>query len=107
MEQICKQWHVRSQIYLAPLCLGLGSSSLLCVNFKENKGPFLPAGGLGLIIKSAFFTEDGKEIDFQLNLGEGKYYPAGLKCTYNDKLVDCCTFASDSVELQAISSLKF
>ena len=28
-------------------------------------------------------------INFQLNAGEGKYYPGGPKCTYNGKQVDC------------------
>jgi hypothetical protein len=44
---------------------------------------------------SPVLTGDGKEIDCQLNLGEGKYYPGGLKCIYNSKLVDCLTYASE------------
>ena len=38
---------------------------------------------------------DGK-IDAKLNLGEGKYYPGGPKCSYNGKVMDCLTFCSPS-----------
>ncbi len=41
-------------------------------------------------------TEDGKEIDLELNFGEGKYYPGGTTCKYNGKVVDCLTFTSES-----------
>ncbi len=41
-------------------------------------------------------TEDGKEIDLELNFGEGKYYPGGPTCKYNGKVVNCLTFTSES-----------
>ena len=34
--------------------------------------------------------------DYNMNIGEGKYYPGGLKCKYNGKEVDCLTFCSES-----------
>jgi len=45
---------------------------------------------------SPVLTADGKEIDFSLNFGEGKYYPGGPKCSYNGKIVDCLTYVSES-----------
>ena len=36
------------------------------------------------------------EIDFETNIGEGKFHPGGPKCKYNGKEVDCLTFASES-----------
>jgi hypothetical protein len=41
-------------------------------------------------------TEDGKEIDSELNFGEGKYYPGGPTFKYNGKVVDCLTLTSES-----------
>ena len=38
------------------------------------------------------FTADGKEIDFELNFGNGKYYSGGPTCRYNSKVVDCLTY---------------
>ena len=41
-------------------------------------------------------TVDGKKIDFELNVSEGTYYPGGPKCRYNEKIVDCLTYVSES-----------
>jgi hypothetical protein len=41
-------------------------------------------------------TEDGKELDLELNFGEGKYYPGGPTCKYNGKVVDCLAYTSES-----------
>jgi len=41
-------------------------------------------------------TKDGMEIDFEMNFGEGKYYPGGPKCRFNGKEVDCLTYVSES-----------
>ena len=41
-------------------------------------------------------TENGEEIDVEMNLGKGKYYPGGPTCTYNGKTVDCLTYISKS-----------
>jgi len=45
---------------------------------------------------TTIFTADGKEIDFELNFGNGKYYPGGPTCRYNNKVVDCLTYVSES-----------
>ena len=34
-------------------------------------------------------TENGEEIDVEMYLGKGKYYPGGPTCTYNGNTVDC------------------
>ena len=39
-------------------------------------------------------TENGEEIDVEMNLGKGKYYPGEPICTYNDKTVYCLTYIS-------------
>ena len=44
-------------------------------------------------------TNDGKEIDFEMNFGEGKYYPGGPKCRFNGKEVDCLAYVSESGQI--------
>ncbi len=39
-------------------------------------------------------TEGGKELDLEVNFGEGKYYPGGLTCKYDGKVVDCLAYTS-------------
>jgi hypothetical protein len=41
-------------------------------------------------------TPNGTEINIELNIGEGKYYPGGPKCKYNSKVVDCQCYVSES-----------
>jgi hypothetical protein len=41
-------------------------------------------------------TEDGKELDLELNFGEGKYYAGGPRCKCNGKVVDCLAYTSKS-----------
>ena len=42
-------------------------------------------------------TENGEEIDVEMNLGKGKYYPGGLTSTFNGKTVDCLTYVFQSI----------
>lgn len=35
-------------------------------------------------------------IDLELNKGENKYHPEGLKCNFRKKEVDCLAFALES-----------
>ncbi len=67
------------------------------VIFQGKQGAAPSSWRTGIDYKvSPVLTGDGKEIDFQLNLGEGKYYPGGPNCMSNGKLVDCLTYASES-----------
>ena len=34
--------------------------------------------------------------DYNMNIGEGKYYPVGLKCKYNSKEDGCLPCCSES-----------
>ena len=53
--------------------------------------------GIDITVTPVKKVRNGKaEIDYEANMGEGKYYPGGPKCTYMGKQVDCLTFGSES-----------
>ena len=62
---------------------------------KQGKVPAIWRTGIDHTV-TPIFTADGKEIDFELNFGNGKYYPGGPTCRYNNKIVDCLTCVSES-----------
>ena len=41
-------------------------------------------------------TENGEEIDVEMNIGKGKYYSGEPTCTYNGKTINCLTCISES-----------
>ena len=51
--------------------------------------------GIDITIKNPVRNKDNK-IDYEMNVGEGKYYPGGPKCKFNSKVVECLTFGSES-----------
>ena len=67
-----------------------------CIIF-QGKGdvPATQRTGVDLTV-TPILTEDGKELDLELNFGEGKYYPGGPTCKYNGKVVDCLAYTSES-----------
>ena len=41
-------------------------------------------------------SANGEEIDAEMNVWKGNYYPGGPTCQYNGKIFDCLTFVSES-----------
>jgi hypothetical protein len=82
---------------LLPFTSASGQAVCCVVIFQGKQGAVPASWRTGIDYEvSPVLTGDGKEIDWQLNLGEGKYYPGGPKCMYNGKVVDCLTYASES-----------
>ena len=82
---------------LLPFTSASGKAVCCVVIFQSKKEnvPFTWRTGIDHTI-NPILTADGKEIDFELNVGEGTYYPGGPKCRYNGKIVDCLTYVSES-----------
>jgi hypothetical protein len=81
---------------LLPFTSASGKAVCLCIIF-QSKGdvPATWRTGVDLTV-TPILTEDGKELDLELNFGEGKYYPGGPTCKYNGKVVDYLAYTSKS-----------
>ena len=62
---------------------------------NDNGVPILWKAGVDIEVIDPV-RDEKNAIDFEMNSGEGKYYPGGPKCLYNGKQVDCLTFLSKS-----------
>jgi hypothetical protein len=69
---------------------------VLIFQHKEEEVPMTWKTGIDITLTNPVCNDKG-EIDFELNLGESKYYPEGPKCMYRGKEVDCLNFASEVV----------
>ena len=56
--------------------------------------PILWKSGVDILVEPA--RNANGEIEYGLNIGEGKYHPGGPTCRYRGKDVKCLTFASES-----------
>jgi hypothetical protein len=81
---------------LLPFTSASGEAVCCCIIF-QGKGdvPATWRSGVDLTV-TPILTEDGKELDLELNFGVGKYYLGGLTCKYNGKVVDCLAYTSKS-----------
>jgi hypothetical protein len=72
--------------------------AVCCAVIFQSKSRAVPATwrtGVDYSI-TPILSASGEEIDVEMNVGKGKYYPGGPTCQYNGKTVDCLTFVSES-----------
>jgi hypothetical protein len=81
---------------LLPFTPASGKAVCCCIIF-QGKGdvPATWRTGVDLTV-TPILTEDGIELDLDVNFGEGKNYPGGLTCKYNGKVVACLAYTSES-----------
>ncbi len=81
---------------LLPFTSASGEAVCCCIIFQgKGDDPATWRTGVDYTV-TPILTEDGKEKDFELNFGKGKYYPGGPTCKYNGKVVDCLAYTSKS-----------
>ena len=72
--------------------------AVCCTLIFQRKSQAVPAPwctGIDYSI-TPILSANGEEIDVEMNVGKGKYYPGGLSCQYNGKTVDCLIFVLKS-----------